>query len=98
MSGGSTNQRHDRHAWRETRNYERGRLGDGESGLVEGDLIEERGVDGEASEWGEGGVWWWGEARAQPIVAGNSRKRSWFNLQAMGCGLDMRKEFSRCEC
>jgi len=69
----------------------RGRLGDGESGLVEGELIEERGVDGEASEWG------WG-ARAQPIVAGNSRKRSWFNLQAMGCGLDMRKEFSRCEC
>jgi len=52
MSGGSTNQRHDRHAWRETRNYERGRLGDGESGLVEGELIEERGVDGEASEWG----------------------------------------------
>ena len=43
----------------------------------------------------EGEVW---EARAQPIVAGNSRKRSWFNLQAMGCGLDMRKEFSRCEC
>ena len=55
MSGGSTNQRHDRHAWRETRNYERGRLGDGESGLIEGELIEERGVDGEASEWGE---WW----------------------------------------
>ena len=55
MSGGSTNQRHDRHAWRETRNYERGRLGDGESGLVEGELIEERGVDGEASEWGSGG-------------------------------------------
>jgi hypothetical protein len=92
MSGGSTNQRHDRHAWRETRNYERGRLGDGESGLVEGELIEERGVDGEASEWRGGG------ARAQPIVAGTSRKRSWFNLQAMGCGLDMRKEFSRCEC
>jgi len=57
MSGGSTNQRHDRHAWRETRNYERGRLGDGESGLIEGELIEERGVDGEASEWG---VVWWG--------------------------------------
>ena len=90
MSGGSTNQRHDRHAWRETRNYERGRLGDGESGLIEGELIEERGVDGEASEWGGG-------ARAQPIVAGNSRKRSWFNLQAMGCGLGARKEFSRCE-
>ena len=61
MSGGSTNQRHDRHAWRETRNYERGRLGDGESGLVEGELIEERGVDGEASEWGGG----WGRGRNQ---------------------------------
>ena len=33
-----------------------GELVDGESKLVEGELIEERGVDGEASEW-----WGWCE-------------------------------------
>ena len=79
-SGGNTDQRHEGHARRGTQKRERTMLDDGESGLEEGELTEERGVDG-----------------AQPGGAGSGRERCWVTLQAMGCGLDMRNEFSRCE-